>query len=152
MEPSPAEGGVNALSLEEREAAALAELTEAAEFASEPRTLQEIGNRLGYSRERIRQLEEQALSKLRSNPSVDMESLAELISICDRRCEPVVALETREYVPKRRRGPAKPVVTGLCISCKTTQLSTQNTSGRCKPCHSRYVSDLRRRGKHVGKR
>lgn len=34
-------------------------------FAEEPRTLKEIGEQYGLSRERIRQLEQQALNKLR---------------------------------------------------------------------------------------
>jgi RNA polymerase primary sigma factor len=38
--------------------------------SEEPRTLEEIGERLNVSRERVRQIESRALSKLR-NPVVD---------------------------------------------------------------------------------
>ena len=34
---------------------------------SEPRTLQEIGDHLGYTRERVRQIEREALTKLREH-------------------------------------------------------------------------------------
>jgi RNA polymerase primary sigma factor len=33
-----------------------------------PRTLEEIGKEMGYTRERIRQIKEQAIDKLRSKP------------------------------------------------------------------------------------
>jgi DNA-directed RNA polymerase sigma subunit (sigma70/sigma32) len=50
----------------EREAAALAELEDLALFESRPRTLKEIGARLSLSRQRVQQIQNQALKKLRA--------------------------------------------------------------------------------------
>ena len=68
-----------------REAKALAEIEDALRFAMRPRTLQEIGGRLGLSRERVRQIEERALRKLRVRAAyMDEEDVAEIAAVFDK--------------------------------------------------------------------
>jgi hypothetical protein len=50
---------------EQRDAAALAELEEAARFAAQPRTQAEVAERLGLSRQKAQRIEVLALIKLR---------------------------------------------------------------------------------------